>query len=93
MENARMFVSADNILTLSSYNKWGDPEVGSDRVLLTGFDGGRYPFPLSVSFGVFTIYCCWVLSPWVLPVLVMTIWKSIITIFCPKISCTGMRQI
>ena len=52
MENARMFVSADNILTLSSYNKWGDPEVGSDRVLLTGFDGGRYPFPLSVSFGV-----------------------------------------
>ena len=23
------------------------------------------------------IYCCWVLSPWVLPVLVMTIWKSI----------------
>lgn len=25
--------------------------------------------------------------------LVMTIWKSIITIFCPKISCTGMRQI
>lgn len=52
MENARVFVSADNILTLSSYNKWGDPEVGSDKVLLTGFDGGRYPFPLSVSFGV-----------------------------------------
>ena len=52
MENARMFVREDNILTLSSYNKWGDPEVGSDRVLLTGFDGGRYPFPLSVSFGV-----------------------------------------
>ena len=51
-EVIRMFVSADNILTLSSYNKWGDPEVGSDRVLLTGFDGGRYPFPLSVSFGV-----------------------------------------
>ena len=51
MENARVFVSADNILTLSSYNKWGDPEVGSNRVLLTGFDGGRYPFPLSISFG------------------------------------------
>ena len=51
MENVRVFVSADNILTLSSYNKWGDPEVGSNRVLLTGFDGGRYPFPLSISFG------------------------------------------
>lgn len=36
----------------SSYNKFGDPEVGDSNVLYSGFDGGRYPFPMSVTFGL-----------------------------------------
>lgn len=52
MESARVFASVDNVCTLSSYNKFGDPEVGSSKVLFSGFDGGRYPFPMSVTFGL-----------------------------------------
>lgn len=52
MDNARVFVSVDNACTFSSYNKFGDPEVGSSNVLFSGFDGGRYPFPVSVTFGL-----------------------------------------
>jgi len=53
MENARLFVSIENLATLTSY-KGGDPEIGgnlknngdSDNgILRTGFDNGRYPFP------------------------------------------------
>lgn len=52
MENARVYLSLDNIATISSYKKWGDPEVGDSNVLYSGFDGGRYPFPFSVTFGL-----------------------------------------
>lgn len=52
MDNARVFASIDNVCTISSYKKFGDPEVGSSNVLFTGFDGGRYPFPMSVTFGL-----------------------------------------
>lgn len=52
MENVRVYLSADNVLTVSPYNKYGDPEIGSSNVLFTGFDSGRYPFPMSVSFGL-----------------------------------------
>ncbi len=52
MENVRVYVSADNIATFSPYKKYGDPEIGSSNVLFTGFDSGRYPFPMSVSFGL-----------------------------------------
>jgi len=52
MENVRLYLSADNVLTISPYNKYGDPEIGSSNVLFTGFDSGRYPFPMSVSFGL-----------------------------------------
>ena len=52
MNRARIYVSAENIACFSSYNKWGDPEVGNTSVLATGFDGGRYPYPHSFSFGV-----------------------------------------
>lgn len=52
MENARVFASVDNVCTISSYNKFGDPEVGDSNVLYSGFDGGRYPFPMSVTFGL-----------------------------------------
>lgn len=52
MEKVRVYVSADNVLTISPYKKYGDPEIGSSNVLFTGFDSGRYPFPMSVSFGL-----------------------------------------
>ena len=52
MENARVFVSVDNVCTISPYNKYGDPEIGDTNVLFSGFDGGRYPFPMSVTFGL-----------------------------------------
>ena len=52
MENVRVYVSADNLATFSPYKKYGDPEIGSSNVLFTGFDSGRYPFPMSVSFGL-----------------------------------------
>lgn len=52
MESVRLYLSADNVLTISPYNKYGDPEIGSSNVLFTGFDSGRYPFPMSVSFGL-----------------------------------------
>ncbi len=52
MDNARVFVNLDNVATISPYKKYGDPEVGSSNVLFSGFDSGRYPFPMSVTFGL-----------------------------------------
>lgn len=52
IDNARVYVNVDNLYTFSSYKCYGDPEVGSSNVLLSGFDGGRYPFPMAVSFGL-----------------------------------------
>ena len=57
MDNARVFVSVENLACFSSYNKYGDPEVGNtynDKpdVLFTGFDGGRYPYPRTFAFGL-----------------------------------------
>jgi TonB-linked SusC/RagA family outer membrane protein len=52
MERLRIFASADNLFTLSSYNKYGDPEVGNSNVLQTGFDGGRYPAPRTFVMGL-----------------------------------------
>ena len=52
MEHARVFVSLDNVATISSYKKWGDPEIGDSNVLFSGFDAGRYPFPMTVTFGL-----------------------------------------
>ncbi|MDD4032938.1 MAG: SusC/RagA family TonB-linked outer membrane protein, partial [Bacteroidales bacterium] len=51
MESARVFVSVENLLTISKYDV-GDPEVGSNNVMQTGFDGGRYPFPRVYTFGI-----------------------------------------
>lgn len=51
MESARVFVSVDNLLTISKYDV-GDPEVGNGNVQQTGFDGGKYPFPQIYTFGV-----------------------------------------
>jgi len=55
MENARIFVSVENLATITGY-KGGDPEIGGNLrtntmvsddngILRTGFDAGRYPFP------------------------------------------------
>lgn len=52
MESARIFASVENVACFSSYNKYGDPEVGSQNVLFTGFDGGRYPYPRTFTLGL-----------------------------------------
>ncbi|MDR1200645.1 MAG: hypothetical protein LBL58_03310 [Tannerellaceae bacterium] len=55
MESARIFTSVENLLCISGYNKYGDPEVGNtgdNSVLRTGFDAGRYPYPRTFTFGL-----------------------------------------
>lgn len=52
MDNARIFASVENLACFSGYNKFGDPEVGNAAVLQTGFDGGRYPYPRTFTFGL-----------------------------------------
>jgi hypothetical protein len=39
------------VLTITGY-KGPDPEIGGNNLLLTGYDGGRYPFPRTYSFGL-----------------------------------------
>ena len=51
LRNARISLSIQNLLTLSPYNKFGDPEV-SAGVTTTGYDGGRYPFPRTYMLGI-----------------------------------------
>ena len=43
IQKARVYVGVNNLLTISPYNKYGDPECGSGSVLYTGLDTGRYP--------------------------------------------------
>ncbi|MDR2920704.1 MAG: TonB-dependent receptor [Tannerella sp.] len=55
MESARIFASVENLACFSSYNKYGDPEVGSTgtgAVQRTGFDSGRYPYPRTFTLGL-----------------------------------------
>jgi hypothetical protein len=52
MDGARIFASVENLACFSSYNKYGDPEAGNTNVLFTGFDGGRYPYPRTFTFGL-----------------------------------------
>jgi TonB-dependent starch-binding outer membrane protein SusC len=52
MEGARVYVAIQNLATISSYNKYGDPEVGQGSVLYTGLDAGRYPMPRVYSVGL-----------------------------------------
>ncbi|MBO6062565.1 MAG: TonB-dependent receptor, partial [Bacteroidales bacterium] len=51
LRSARISLSIQNLLTLSPYNKFGDPEV-SAGVTTTGYDGGRYPFPRTYMLGI-----------------------------------------
>ncbi|HKM92232.1 MAG TPA: TonB-dependent receptor [Prolixibacteraceae bacterium] len=48
----RLYAAIQNVATFSSYNKYGDPEVGQGSVLYTGLDTGRYPMPRTYSFGL-----------------------------------------
>ena len=52
IQNARVYASVQNLLTISGYNKYGDPEVGQGSVLCTGLDTGRYPMPRTYMVGL-----------------------------------------
>lgn len=52
IQSARVYVSVSNLLTISPYNKYGDPECGQGSVLVTGLDTGRYPSPRTYTLGL-----------------------------------------
>ena len=52
IQRARVYVGVNNLLTISGYNKYGDPECGIGSVLYTGLDTGRYPQPRTFMAGV-----------------------------------------
>ncbi|HEY4789696.1 MAG TPA: SusC/RagA family TonB-linked outer membrane protein [Bacteroidales bacterium] len=52
LQSVRIYASVQNLVCISSYNKYGDPEAGQGSVLFTGVDTGRYPMPRTYSFGV-----------------------------------------
>jgi len=52
IQNARFYLAVSNLMTISPYNKYGDPECGQGSVLVTGLDTGRYPSPRTYSFGL-----------------------------------------
>lgn len=51
IQKARVYFAVSNLLTISGYNKYGDPEVGSGSVLYQGLDTGRYPQPRTFMAG------------------------------------------
>lgn len=51
ISKARIYASIQNLLTISPYNKFGDPEVNGG-VTTMGYDAGRYPFPRTFMFGI-----------------------------------------
>ncbi len=52
LQSMRVSASVQNVLCISSYNKYGDPEAGQGSVLYTGLDTGRYPMPRVYSLGL-----------------------------------------
>lgn len=52
IQNARVYVAVQNLLCISPYNKYGDPECGQGSVLYTGLDTGRYPMPRTYAAGI-----------------------------------------
>lgn len=52
IQKARVYVGVNNLLTISGYNKYGDPECGVGSVLYSGLDTGRYPQPRTFMAGV-----------------------------------------
>lgn len=51
ISKARIYASVQNLLTISPYNKFGDPEINGG-VTTMGYDAGRYPFPRTFMFGI-----------------------------------------
>ena len=51
MENARLFVSCDNVATITGYSGF-DPEVD-----INGIDNNRYPISRTLSLGVKSASC------------------------------------
>lgn len=51
LSNFRVYVSAQNLLTLTKYSGL-DPEIGSSSAILNGIDQGYYPQARTFSFGV-----------------------------------------
>ena len=49
---ARVYFAVQNLLTISPYNKYGDPEIGQGSVIYTGLDTGRYATPRTFQFGL-----------------------------------------
>ena len=52
IQNARVYLSVQNVCCISGYNKYSDPECGQGSVLYTGLDTGRYPMPRTYAFGI-----------------------------------------
>lgn len=52
LTSARVSFSISNLLCISPYNKYGDPECGQGSLLYTGLDTGRYPSPRTFAFGL-----------------------------------------
>ena len=52
IQNARIYFAVQNVVCISGYNKYGDPECGQGSVLYTGLDTGRYPMPRTYAFGI-----------------------------------------
>ena len=52
VEGLRISLSVQNLLTISSYNEYGDPEIGQGDVKFTGLDTGRYPMPRTYTLGL-----------------------------------------
>lgn len=51
LNSLRLSLTVQNLLTMSPYKMYGDPEI-SGGVTTTGYDGGRYPFPRTFMFGL-----------------------------------------
>jgi len=51
IENLRLSAGVENLMTFTGY-KFGDPEIGSNPILQTGLDAGRYPAPRTFKFGL-----------------------------------------
>src|SRR5690606_537480 len=51
ISRARIFLTGQNVLTLSGYKGY-DPDFISDGLFSRGFDRGSYPNPVTVSLGV-----------------------------------------
>jgi hypothetical protein len=52
LESVRLYGGVQNLICISPYNKYGDPEAGQGSVLYTGLDTGRYPNPRTYTVGL-----------------------------------------